>query len=222
MSRHLVRINAPRTWQIPRKSITFITKPHGSHPTELSLPLLIILRDILHYAGNAREAKKLALNEEILVDGKRVKDIKRSIGLFDILSIPKIKEHYRIFINRHGKVSLQKSIEEKLKPCKIIGKTLVNGKIQLNLHDGNNIFADNSYKVGDTVVLELPSKKILHHFKLEKGSTVYITGGKHIGDTGKIESISDSIVCKNNESQVFIMPKYYAFVLGKEKSVITI
>lgn len=222
MRKHLVRINTPRTWQIHRKRFTFISKPIGSHPISMGLPLVVILRDILGYVKTAREAKKLVLNEEILVDGTRTKDIRRTVGLFDLLSIPKIKENYRIYI-KNGKIALQKNSEEKVKPCKIIGKTLVNGRVQLNLHDGNNILADNSYKVNDTLVLEIPSKKILHHFKLDKGSIVYITGGKHLGDIGTVNSISDNnIICKNNDGQLFIMPKAYAFVLGKDKSIITI
>ncbi len=222
MSRHLVRINAPRTWKIPRKTFVFITKPRGSHKTSMGLPLLTILRDILQYVKTSAEAKKVVQNEEILVDGKRVKDTKRIIGLFDILSIQKLKENYRIYINKKGKIALQKT-SDNIKPCKIIGKTLVNGKVQLNLYDGSNFFADNSYKVGDTVVLETLSKKILHHFKLEKGSVVYIMGGNHLGDFGIVESVSGSnILCRNNEGQVFVMPKYYAFVIGKDKAVITI
>ncbi len=223
MSRHLARMNAPRTWAVRRKGIMFIAKPRGGHPTEHGLPLVVILRDILKYVKNTREARRLVNTEEVLIDGKRVKDVRRNVGLFDVLSIPKIKEHYRVYLSRQGKVAIVKAAEEKIKPAKIIGKRLVDGKVQLNLYDGNNLFGDNSYKVGDTIVLDLPSKKIAHHYKLEKGAIIYMTGGKHLGDIGRIENVTDTgIVCKTKEGDVFLMPKQYAFVIGKEKSVITI
>ncbi len=222
MSRHLVRINAPKTWKIPKKRFTFITKPRGSHAAKMGLPLLVVLRDILRYVRNSREAKKLLNSEDILVDGNKTKDIKRGVGLFDILSIPRIKENYRIYTNKQGKIDLQRTPQAGIKPCKIIGKTLVNGKVQLNLYDGNNILADNSYKVGDTIVLEIPTKRIINHFKLEKDSVVYITGGKHLGYTGQVESVSgNKVICKS-EDELLIIPKRYAFILGKNNSIINI
>lgn len=154
------------------------------------------------------------------MDGKRVVDPKRIVGLFDVISIPKLKEQYRMYITKQGKIATMKITDGNHKPCKVIGKTMVAGKIQLNLYDGKNIFADNTYKVGDSVVLELPSQKMSQHLKLERGATIYITKGKHLGTTGVIESIADGqLVCKSDE-HTFLMPKKYAFVLGKGKSVI--
>ena len=57
MKKHLKRLRSPRAWTIPRKTDTWATKPApGPHPMERSLPLGAILRDILGYAGTAREA----------------------------------------------------------------------------------------------------------------------------------------------------------------------
>ncbi|MBI2545575.1 30S ribosomal protein S4e [Candidatus Woesearchaeota archaeon] len=222
MSRHLVRISAPKTWPIKRKGITFIVKPRGSHPAEQGLPLLVVLRELLHFADTAREVKRLLHTEELLVDGRRVKDHKRIVGLFDVITIPKIKENYRMHLNRQGKIAAMKVADANLKPCKIIGKTMVAGKVQLNLHDGKNLFGDNSSKVGDTLLLEVPDQKIVQQLRLERGAAVYITKGKHLGSIGIVESISDSgLVCKS-DAHTFLMPKAYAFVLGKGKSAIQV
>ena len=54
--------------------------------------------------------------------------------------------------------------ESSLKLCKIKGKNLMKGKINLNLHDGRNIITDNKeIKVGDSVLIELPAQKINQH-----------------------------------------------------------
>ena len=58
--RHLKRLAAPANWQIPRKVHKFVVRPlPGPHAMSESLPLLLIVRDILKYADNAREAKKI-------------------------------------------------------------------------------------------------------------------------------------------------------------------
>lgn len=58
MSKHLKRLFAPKTWDIKRRGIKFIAKPiPGAHKISMSLPLNVILRDILKYANTNKEVK---------------------------------------------------------------------------------------------------------------------------------------------------------------------
>ena len=68
------------------------------------------------------------------------------------------------------------------------GKTSIKGKTQINLSDGKNLLIDKgSYSVGDAVLVNFDKKyEIKDHVKLDKGVTIFLIGGKHIGQIGKI------------------------------------
>lgn len=223
----LKRLAVPKSWPIKRKSIKFIIRPKpGAHPLQLSLPLNVIFRDILKYAKNKKEVKNILHSKTILIDGIRRKDPRIPVGLFDLIEISDTKEYFRVFIDKKGKISLY-SIDKNeagLKPCKIVGKTKIKGKTQLNFFDGKNtIISKDEYKCGDTLLLALPKQEIKKHFKLEKGATIYLVGGKHIGQTGIAESISaEKILYKEASGKSFETLKKYAFVIGDKKAVINL
>lgn len=192
MSNDMKRITAPRSWPVPRKTSYWIAKPSpGSHGLAGSMPLVVVLRDLLSVADTAKEVKRILGNREVLVDGRVVTDYEFPIGLMDVVSIPKVDQHYRMMIDRNGKFRLVKLTEGKQawKLCRIEGKTTVpGGKTQLNLHDGRNVLvAKDTYKAGDVVKLEVPSQKILETYKLAKGSTAMITSGSNVGELEVIE-----------------------------------
>lgn len=224
---HFKRLAAPKTWQIMRKESKFITKPvPGPHSLEVGIPLSALLKEFLNYDASMREIKKILNFNDIKIDGKIVKNSRFPIGIFDLIEISNINTYLRVILNRKGKIELVKINKEEasLKPCKIIGKTMVKGKLQLNLYDGKNILVDdNSYKVGDTVLLSLPEQKITKHLKLSKKSTIALTGGKHIGELGIVEDIiEDKIIYKNMNGDLVETSKKYAFVVGDIKSSITL
>jgi len=69
----------------------------------------------------------------------------------------------------------------------------------------------------------LPDQKIKEHFGLEKGSTVYLIGGKQIGKTGKIEDIAgDVLKLKLHNGDIVETAKRYAFMIGVSKPSIKI
>src|SRR3989344_4386394 len=189
VKKHLKRLAAPKTWHITRKTNTYVTKPRpGPHKLENCMPLGLLLKETLKLANTTREVKKMLNTNEIKIDGKGRKEV------------VKIKHD-----------------EAKSKPAKIVGKTMVKGKLQLNLYDGKNITADKSdYKVGDSVLLSLPEQKIMKHLKLEKKAAILLTGGKHIGETGHVEDISGTkIIYKDAKGEVVETSKEYAFVIHK-------
>lgn len=225
---HLKRLNAPKTWQINRRGLTFITRPKpGAHKMELCLPMNIVLRDMLEHVSTTKEVRALLLRKEILLDGKVAGSKTCQVGLFDVLQIPKLDEHYRMLLTDKGVLKLNK-IDKKeagMKPCKIIDKTkLRGGKLQLNLDGGINILVqEGSYKTGDTLMLELPSKKILSHIKLEKGAYIFLNGGKHIGDHGVLSEVKGNLVSyKSSEGSEVETSKRYATAIGKDKPEISL
>jgi len=227
MAAHLKRLKAPRTWRIERKVAKWTVKPSpGPHPVDRSIPLLLIVRDFLRLADTGKEARKIIAAREILVDGKARRDYKFPCGLMDVISIPKINEHYRVLFDRRGVFQLVKIDEEraKWKLCRIENKTMVRGgKIQLNLHDGRNIIVEeNSYKTGDVVRISVPEQEILEVIPMEKGTLAMITGGKH---TGQIAEIEEVIVTKSPMPNIvklkgFSTIKPYVFPIGKDKPLV--
>ncbi|MCD6522850.1 MAG: 30S ribosomal protein S4e [Candidatus Diapherotrites archaeon] len=224
------RLTAPKTIPVPRKGYKFIVKASpGPHNIEESVPLLVVIRDMLHLADTAKEAKKIIHGGKVLVDGKVVKNPSHPIGFMDVLSIPSINKFYRVLYDRKGRIKLYEiePSNSTFKLSKIKDKTAVKGgKIQLNLHDGKNILADNKYKVGDVVKLEIPQMKITDHFPLQKGSIAYVTGGKHAGEIATIEEIVPGtatrkplVILKSPEKQ-FETRKDYVFVIGTKEPVI--
>jgi small subunit ribosomal protein S4e len=192
MSNDMKRLTAPRSWPVPRKTNIWIAKPSpGPHGIQESMPMVVVLRDLLKLADTAKEAKRILSNHDVLVDGRVVTDYKFPIGLMDVVSIPKVNLHYRMMIDRNGKFRLVKVPEGRQgwKLCRIEGKTTVpGGKTQLNLHDGRNLLvAKDSYTAGDVLKLEVPSQKILETYKIAKGNTAVIIGGSNVGDLAVIE-----------------------------------
>lgn len=228
MSKHLKRYFAPREWKIKRKGITYVTKPSpGTHKLNMSLPLNVVLRDVLGYAKSNREVKFILEKRNVTVDGSRRKDSRFPVGLFDVLSLNDTNEYFRVILDQKGKLALIK-IEERdstLKLCKITGKSMVKGKTQLNLYDGTNIIVqDGSYKVGDVLLLANGKKKeIKEKISLDKNVLIYLVGGKHTGHTGKVQDIiGNKILYKTESGEIIETLKEYAFPIGKDKSLINL
>lgn len=228
VKRHLKRLVAPKSWKIKRKGITFITRPNpGMHSKKNSTSINVVLRDMLSYTKTTRDIKMILADKGILVDKIQIKDHRFSVGVMDLIEMPKINKCFRILLNKKGNIYPVeiKGDETKIKLCKIVGKSVIKkGKIQLNLNDGKNIIIDkNNYNTGDTLVIEVPEQKIKEHLKLEKGVCVYLSGGKYKGESGIVDEIKNSIIKVKPESgESFETSKKLAFVIGKEKPIITL
>lgn len=227
-TRHLKRIAAPTTMPIARKTTTWVKKHSpGAHSKMQSMPAVIVLREVLKVAGDAREAKKILNAGALLVDGRPVREPGFPVGLMDIVSIPKMHANYLVII-RKGKLCLAPipGEESKKKLCKIVNKTIVaGGRIQLNFHDGRNYLIEkeeDQFKVGDTAKIAVPTQKLDGFLKLEKGATCYIWKGKHSGKIGTLEKIiefaygtpSDAVL-KDSDGKELITLKEYLFVVDK-------
>ena len=229
MSGHMKRLAAPRKWAIPRKTQTWTVKPSpGPHAINDSIPLTLVVRDKLKLCDTASEARYIIGQHQIMVDGKEVTNYKFPVGFMDVISIPKINEHYRVMLDTRGKIKLIPitAEESQWKLSRIENKTTVKGgKIQLNLHDGRNILLDkNRYKVGDVLKIELTSQKILGIYSFEKGSVAMLIGGKHVG---RLATIQERKVTRSPMSNIVTFEEFstsqeHVFVVGKETSEITL
>ncbi|MCS7112267.1 MAG: 30S ribosomal protein S4e [Ignisphaera sp.] len=202
-SRHLKRLAAPPFWSILRKEYKWVVKPSpGPHPIDRSVPLLLLIRDMIGIARSAREAKRIIYDGKVLVDNYVRKDYKFPIGLMDLVSIPEIDLHLRIvpYVGKHLWYINIPAEEAKLKLVRIENKTTVkNGNIQLNLHDGRNILIKikdprnpveaSSFKTLDSLLIELPSQNIVQHIPLSTGKMVIVIDGRNVGRIGKIINI---------------------------------
>jgi len=244
MTRHggqkvLKRLNTPAYLQIKRKHGKFFVKPSpGPHPERVCLPLLHIVRDMLKFVDNHREAKKLIGLGHFKIDGKVVRDRGFPVGLMDVLSVVKINKHYRILPDSHYGLILHEITEEEstYKLCRINNKTNIKGgHLQLNLHDGRNILIrvkdprnpkEDKYKRMDVLKISLPDQEIMKVLKFKDKNLAIIMSGKNIGQVGKIVSIlkrfgpkASTVSIEHNGDHTETLYDY-TFIIGEEQSEI--
>jgi small subunit ribosomal protein S4e len=232
MTRRLKRGAAPRAWTVPRKGSKWILRPSpGPHPQDASIPLLLVLRDVLHIARSAREARILARSGVVHVDGKVVSDLARGIGLMDTLTLgAPLNAHYRLFKDRRGKLRLYPIPPEEaaVKIGRIQRKTTVRGgKLQVTLHDGRNLRIPEGvdWKVGDSLKIHLPDQKVLGRLPFAVGHLAYVAGGSHVGELARIEKVEVLNSPQPNRVQFkegFSTVKQFVFVVGEATPQITL
>lgn len=239
MGKHLKRLSAPKSWKIPRKKNVWVVKTRpGPHSIEDSLPLLLVVRDYLDLADNAREAKRIINEGKVLVDKKVRKDHRFSVGLMDVIEIPEAKERRIVLFDEKGNLILKELSKKNTntKLCKIKDKTvLAGGNIQLNLHDGTNIRIkvknpkspkEDVYKTKDTLILDLKTRKIQNHIPYKKGNIALVTGGAHRASLAKIEDINilestqSNTVMLSEGKEKFQTIEDYVFVIGEKEPVL--
>ena len=229
---HLKRLVAPEFWPIPKKKYTWAFAPSpGPHKKEECIPLAIIVRDILGLAQTGKEAKRIIRAREVLVDGKVRTDHRYPVGLLDVVSIPKINKHYRVVPYKNGLRLIE--IDEndaKKKILKIVGKrSIKGGRFQLNMNDGKNLIVnDKEYKTNASLLVELPSLKILDYIEMDVGNLVLITSGQNSGKVARIVEIKEGkfnvkpkLTCEIEGEKIEAL-KEHAIVIGKEEPLIKV
>ena len=227
------RISSPKVRKFLRKVNTFTIKSRpGPHSAKTSVPLGFVIRDMLKIVNNMKEAKHILHNTEVLVNGTRRQDHRFPIGIFDIVEIKQAKKKFRAVLNRKGAMVMNEMAqgEKNEKICKLVGKgTAKKGLTQLRFNDGTVLLSkDAKMHVGDSVKLELPSKKMLGIYALDKGSTAYVIGGVHVGKVARINEIVKGTITRSklvnlaSESEEFQTIEENVFVIGKDEAEIEI
>ncbi|MBI4447356.1 30S ribosomal protein S4e [Candidatus Woesearchaeota archaeon] len=230
---HLMAIAAPKNWMVKRKETQFVLKTNcGPYSLDQSMPLGFVLREKLKYAKTRTEIKRILNQGKIIVNKKVRKELKFPVGFMDVIECPAIKEQHRILFDRKGRFMLHPigAEEANLKLLKITGKSLIRGKkLQLNFYDGTNLLVQkDTFKVGDSVLMDLTKKQLKDHLKFEKGAVIYLIGGKKIAEIGHLQEVKqfkgskeDNVLLKTKDG-VIETAKAYAFVIGKEKSAVSL
>lgn len=222
---HRKRLSAKLNYPLERKGkkrFVFCPRP-GPHKKDESIPLASLLRDVLKYCENAKEAKHVIKAGKITVDGKVRKDHKYPVGIFDVVGIPEINEYY-VIVPGEKWFKLVKTEKKDVKICRIENKTKVKGgKTQLNLYDGKNILVDEDvYKTGDSILVSLPDLKIKKHIKKEKGCLCLIIKGSRKGKVGRLKEIKKirgphpNLASVEIDQSVVEVPEKFVFVIGEK------
>jgi len=181
---HLVREEVTKKIPIKRKGTKYIARA-ASHLSN-SVPVVIAVRDMLHFANTATEVKHMIHKKLLKLNGRDVKDLNESIKLFNVFEADK---SYILKILPTGRFAFAETKDSK-RLCKVIGKKILpKSKIQLNLHDGSNVLGKKDVAIGDSLYLDF-SSKILSHKKLEKGAKIFLMSGKYSGLEGSVSEIS--------------------------------
>ncbi len=235
-SRHLKRLAAPKAWKIKRKKRfgTWVTNViPGPHPKERSIPLRILVRDLLGLADNAREADFIIRSGKVLVDGVPRKNPRFPVGLFDVVEIPDVEKVFRIILDEQGRL-VPKEIpadEKKIKLVRVERKMIIKGgKAQITTHDGRNFILEDAKDVrpGDVLKISVPEQKIEEVLHLKAGNLVYVLSGRHAGTIGKIDGVNKGDVIRERSVDLSVQDAKIqtaarnVFVVGKESPAISL
>ncbi|MHC1631358.1 MAG: 30S ribosomal protein S4e [Methanotrichaceae archaeon] len=228
MSRHQKRIASPKSWPITRKTHKWVTKSRpGPHSAKGSIPLMVVVRDLLGLADNSRETKRVLHEGGVLVDGEIRKDHKFPVGIFDVISVPSMDKMYRMLLDAKGRFNLHElEPGEARKLNRIENKTtLEGGRQQLNFNDGTNCIAEGDYKTHDSVIFSIPDREIIDRIEFKEGNLAMVVGGSHSDEVGTIKKIQ--IVRSSRPNRVIISGKEefettesHVFMIGRDKPAI--
>lgn len=225
-TKHLKRLASPKSIPVTdRKGRKWMIRHSpGPHPKKNSIPLAVLVRDVLRLAPTLREVRQILNGRMLLVDGKVRVDEKFPVGLMDVISFPKAEKYFRIMVDSKARlvpVEIKKDAAS-MKILRVVGKnTIRGGKLNYALHDGRNLLGDNHVRVGDSIVVSLPEAKLKTHLKRDKGSKCLIMEGKHAGSVVKLKEIIERKGGKPNEalvsgkSEEFITVAKYLFVVDE-------
>jgi small subunit ribosomal protein S4e len=239
-NRTLKRYSAPAWWPIYRKESAWVIKPSpGPYSKDSSLPILLVLRDLLGVVRNYHEARIILNESKIIVNSKVIKRPDFPVGAMDVLSIPDMGANYRVLPYNGSFVIQEIQKDELFRVLRIENKTSVKGlKLQLNLSGGVNVLLNLKdphdaknipYNTLDSLKMDLAGKQILDYLKLGIGSYVFVVKGKNSGGHGILEEIVPSF--KRRRSLVRIRSPNgniietimdYVITIGKEKPIITL
>jgi small subunit ribosomal protein S4e len=228
------RESTPTFYVIPRKEKTFATNiSPGPHPKPLSYDPVTLLRDVLKLVYNRREALRVIKDGKLIVDGRVRRDHRFPIGLMDVVELSGTELVYRILPYK-GKQLYPVEIppkEKNVKLCVIKTKKMVKGgKTQLGTHDGRTFLVDDGskYQIGDSLLIETPSQRILDLIKLAPNSLVLVIRGARTGSLGEVVEVKKgSIMVKPSVKVSFkgeevILPKEVVMPVGMKAPAITL
>ncbi|MBP1449681.1 MAG: 30S ribosomal protein S4e [Thermoproteus sp.] len=196
---HLRRATSPYWWPIPRKKggVWAVKPSPGPHRLSRSMPLAVLVRDVLRYAKTLKEARYIIARGYIKIDGVVRRDYKFPVGAMDVVEITPTGELYRVVPRPVEYLGLVKitSDEADLKLLRVEGKNYVaGGRIQLHFHDGRNIILPSDvglkFKTFDSVLYSLSGRSIKQAIPFRLGVRALIFDGGNVGFAGDVVEIN--------------------------------
>jgi len=235
MSDHLKRMVAPKSWRLARKEQTFITKTRAGPHNAGALPMAVLLRDRMNLARTMKEVKLILSQRSVLVNGKPCRDPRMGVGIFDIVSIPKMDQYFRVLLDKKGRIITVPIDAEAAKSrlARVAKKTVVTGgKVQLNLSHGANVLADHQVRSRDSVVLSLEPENrfaVIDHFPFAVGNMTMVIAGRHAGRIGRITEIvtvagttPNRVLLEDaNDGTPFETIDDYCYMVGRETPAVS-
>ncbi len=236
-STRLKRLAAPITYKVPRKHFKWVVRAlPGPHPMDMSLPLAVLIRDILGIARNMREVKYMLRKGYVKIDGKYIREYRFPVGLMDVIEFIPTKEFYRILPG--STIPLEPfKIEKKeasIKPLLIKNKVMVKrGKLQFTTHDSRNFLFSSKDKMstlkpGDVFIYDFISGKIKDVIRFEPGIYALVYWGSKRGVVGRIKEVrkvhplKPKVVSLEMDGEVVETVFRYVFPIGKDSPVVTV
>merc|ERR1711973_79351 len=212
--KHLKRLNAPSHWMLDKLTGVYAPKPsQGPHKQRECLPLIIFLRNRLHYALTGDEVKKILMQRLVKVDGKVQTD-----------------ENFRLIYDVKGRFAIHRITPEeaRYKLCRVVRTGVAQkGVPYLVTHDARTIrYPNPDIKVNDSVILDIESGTITEHVKFDSGNLCMITGGHNLGRVGVIASRDrhpgsfDIVHVKDATGATFATRLSNVFIIGRGKQAL--
>jgi len=211
----LKRNPSPAFWPIHRKESPWVVKPSpGSHSLQKSVPLTLVLRDMLGIAQTRREGKLIITQGKVIVNGKVCKKDDSPVGLMDVIALPESNKYYRLMPSHKGLYLAQISKDEStVSLLRVENKSTVHNGVQVAVHDGSVLLikvadpknpVEVTYDTFDILKVSYPQKQVTETLKTKEGNLAVITGGKNIGKFGKIVEIEKTEAKKRRQALVMI------------------
>ncbi|CCW66775.1 unnamed protein product [Phytomonas sp. Hart1] len=231
--KHLKRLYAPSDWMLSKLTGVFAPRPRpGPHKLRECLPLLVIIRNRLKYALNAREGEMILRQGLVHVDHHPRCDGKYPAGFMDVVEIPKTGDRFRLMYDVKGRFVMVNVSENEgdIKLLKVVNLYTASGRIPVAVtHDGHRIrYPDPNTLIGDTIVYNTKEKKAVDLVKRGTGKAVMITAGANRGRVGEIVNIErhpgafDIARLKDAAGNEFATRARSVFVVGKSLSNILV
>jgi len=218
---------SPVFWKAGRKNFLWITHPNpGPHAAKMSIPLQVLVRDVLKLTKTVREARAVIRAGQVLIDGVKRNDHKFPVGLMDVITFPALKQQYRTVPYEKGlRVVEISAADAKLKPVRVVSKQLISGgKTQVTTHDGRNYLGVDA-AIGDTLLLS--ENKVKEIIKMEPGKLCLVFRGRQAGRIGKLLKFEGSpknsgLAQLEGNKETFEAPVNYLMVIGDKEPVVNV
>ncbi|KAG0417181.1 40S ribosomal protein S4, partial [Dictyocoela roeselum] len=221
------RLAAPKSWLLDKNGGVYAPRPStGPHRLDECIPLCLLLSRKLGYAQNSREVKHIMKNRMVRINGKVRTDPRFPVGIMDILDIPKTGETFRLLYNTSGRFFLHKlDNPENFTITKVAKRVVRKGKVPyIYTEDGGSFrYCPLEINVGDSVKVDIESRKIVDYLPVAEGNIAYLTRGKNMGCAGTIVGIDKDIVkIRDVNGRYFSTLKKNLLVIGNEQSWISL